>query len=276
MRFTKTFSLAAFAGALALTSLHASEWDKKTTITINAPVQIPSTILQPGTYTLKLMDSASDRHIVTVWDKDGMHLITTILAIPNYRLKPSGESKFTFWETSAGKPAALRAWFYPGDNFGQEFAYPKSTAQQLSTVTHDEVPTLSAQDESKFGPTSKNEGTQMATTNDKRTPVESAPVETATSAPVTTTTSEPSVAPEPTPAQVVSAAATAPSNSETATALSSPDPVASPAPSAAQAPSGSAPSAMPETSSNWNETMSFGLLLSLTGLSTFLVRKRSR
>ena len=270
MRSTTILSLAAFAGAFAVTSLHASKWDKKTTITINAPVQIPSTTLQPGTYTLKLLDSASDRHIVTVWDKDGMHLITTLLAIPNYRLKPTGESKFTFWETSAGQPAALRAWFYPGDNFGQEFAYPKSTAQQLSTATHDEVPTLSAQDEAKFG-ANKNEGTQMATSNEKSTTVETAPIETATAAPVTTAVNEPTSAPEPTPAQVVSAATTAPTNAEPATALSSPDPVA-----ADQAPSSSAPGAMPETASKWNETMSFGLLLSLTGLSTFLVKKRSR
>ena len=51
--------------------------------------------------------------------------MTTILAIPNYRLQPTGKTVFTFWETPPGQPKALRAWFYPGDNFGQEFAYPK-------------------------------------------------------------------------------------------------------------------------------------------------------
>ena len=74
MRTMLTLSLAAFVGTLALSPLHADEWDKKTIITIETPVQLPSTTLQPGTYTLKLLDSASDRHIVTVWDKDGKHL----------------------------------------------------------------------------------------------------------------------------------------------------------------------------------------------------------
>jgi LPXTG-motif cell wall-anchored protein len=59
-------------------------------------------------------------------------VITTILAIPNYRLQPTGKSAFMFWETPAGQPRALRAWFYPGDNFGQEFAYPRSMYLQLS------------------------------------------------------------------------------------------------------------------------------------------------
>ena len=59
-------------------------------------------------------------------------------------------SSFTFWETPADQPTAVRAWFYPGDNFGQEFAYPKAKAQQLALVTHEEVPTLTDQEESKF------------------------------------------------------------------------------------------------------------------------------
>jgi hypothetical protein len=33
-----------------------------------------------------------------------------ILAIPNYRLKPTGASTFQFWETPAGQPRAMRAW----------------------------------------------------------------------------------------------------------------------------------------------------------------------
>jgi hypothetical protein len=48
-------------------------------------------------------------------------LVTTILAIPAYRLKPTDESQFSFYEAPAEQPQALRTWFYPGDNFGFEF-----------------------------------------------------------------------------------------------------------------------------------------------------------
>ena len=69
-------------------------------------------------------------------------IIATILAIPNYRLQPTGKSEFRFWETPAGNPRAMRAWFYPGDNFGQEFAYPKMTSIEIAKITGTPVPTV--------------------------------------------------------------------------------------------------------------------------------------
>ncbi len=93
-------------------------------------------------YVFKLLDSLSDRHIVQIFNSDETRIISTILAIPNYRLRPTGESTFQFWETPVGQPKAMRAWFYPGDNFGQEFAYPKSLSIQIAKTTHTPVPAI--------------------------------------------------------------------------------------------------------------------------------------
>jgi hypothetical protein len=41
----------------------------------------------------------------------------------------------TFRERPAGQPEALRAWFYPGRNWGEEFVYPKAKAIELATTT---------------------------------------------------------------------------------------------------------------------------------------------
>ena len=141
--------IAAFASLAALAWLtpmaKADEWDKKTILTVcSERSRSPTAVLPPGTYTFKLLDSQSDRHIVQVFDKDGMHLITTILAIPNYRLQPTGKSTFSFWEVPAGQPPAMRAWFYPGDNFGQEFAYPKNMSAQIAASAKVTVPTVTA------------------------------------------------------------------------------------------------------------------------------------
>jgi hypothetical protein len=122
----------------------ADQWDKKTVITVNEPIQVPNQVLPAGTYVIKLLDSPSDRHIVQIFNADQSHLFTTILAIPNYRLQPTGKTVVTFWETPPGQPKAMRAWFYPGDNFGQEFAYPKSAAVQIAAVSHQTVPTTEA------------------------------------------------------------------------------------------------------------------------------------
>src|SRR6266550_7808220 len=142
------FGVALIAAAVT-PSVKADEWDKKTIVTINEPVQMPSccnadhvVVLQPGTYVLALVDSLSDRHIVRVFEQDQKTVITTILAIPNYRLQPTDKSTFRFWETPAGQPRAMRAWFYPGDNFGQEFAYPKMESIAIAKVTRTPVPTV--------------------------------------------------------------------------------------------------------------------------------------
>ena len=134
----------ALLGVALAPSARADEWNKKTILTVNEEIQVPNTVLPPGKYVMKLMDSQSNRHIVQIFNADETHLITTILAIPNYRLQPTGHTVFGFWETPPGQPKALRAWFYPGDNFGQEFAYPKSAAVQIAATAHQPVPTTEA------------------------------------------------------------------------------------------------------------------------------------
>ena len=132
----------ALLGAMLTPSLQADEWNKKTVVTITETIQLPHTVLEPGTYVFKLADSLSDRHIVQIFSADETHVFATILAIPNYRLKPTGKSVFQFWETPAGNPRAMRAWFYPGDNFGQEFAYPKMKSVEIAKITKTAVPTV--------------------------------------------------------------------------------------------------------------------------------------
>ena len=145
-------TLAACIGVALLPTLQADTWDKKTTLTVNEPLQVPdcctashTITLQPGEYVMLLKDSLADRHIVQIFDKDQKHLITTILAVPNYRLEPTGKTVFQYWEVPAGQPQALRAWFYPGDNFGQEFAYPKETAAQIAAFVKTPVPAIAAE-----------------------------------------------------------------------------------------------------------------------------------
>jgi len=117
--------------AIGLIPFHAQadQWDKKTTLTIDQPMQVRDTYLEPGQYVFKLLNSSSDRHIVQIFNADQTHLINTIMAIPDYRVQVTGKSRFEMWETPAGSVKALKAWYYPGDNFGQEFPYPKHLRQ---------------------------------------------------------------------------------------------------------------------------------------------------
>lgn len=107
----------------AIPAAKADPWNKKTIVTLNDSLEIPGMVLDPGTYIFKLADSQSNRHIVQIWTEDGQQLITTILAVPAFRQRPSDESVFDLDERPADSPMALRTWFYPGDNTGQEFVY---------------------------------------------------------------------------------------------------------------------------------------------------------
>jgi len=151
MSHLKVFALASCVGLFSAAfapALKADQWNKKTVLTVNEALQVPNKTLQPGKYVMRLLDSPSNRHIVQIFDENDQHLITTVLAIPNYRLQPTGKTQFGFWETPVGQPKALRSWFYPGDNFGQEFAYPKNQAMVIASTVHQPVPTTYAQSES--------------------------------------------------------------------------------------------------------------------------------
>ena len=129
-----TLCCMALMGAALTASAWADDYNRKTVFTFSGPVEIPGVhlkgygVLPAGTYVFKIVDSQSDRHIVQIFSEDEKTVYATILAIPNYRLKVTDKTVVTFRERPAGEPEALRAWFYPGRNWGEEFVYPKGRA----------------------------------------------------------------------------------------------------------------------------------------------------
>lgn len=141
-KVSTTVCIAALLGAVSATSAKADDWNNKTVMTFSGPVEIPGVhqkgwgILPAGTYVFKLLDSQSDRHIVQIFSEDEKTVIATILAIPNYRLKATNKTVISFSERPAGEPDALRAWFYPGKNWGDEFVYPKARAMEIAKTAN--------------------------------------------------------------------------------------------------------------------------------------------
>jgi len=62
-----------------------------------------------------------------------------MLAIPDYRLKPADKPVIRFEERPSGTPEAIKAWFYPGDQYGQQFVYPHDRAVELAKRTNQKV-----------------------------------------------------------------------------------------------------------------------------------------
>jgi hypothetical protein len=139
---TKMMLLVGLGVLALLPGAKADEWNQKTVFTFSGPVEIPGQVLPAGTYVFKLANSHSNRNIVQVFNQDENRIFGTFLAIPDYHLRPSDKPIIKFAERAAGSPEAIKAWFYPGRNYGHEFVYPKTEALALAKVNHTPVPSM--------------------------------------------------------------------------------------------------------------------------------------
>ncbi len=120
----------------------ADTLNKKTVITFSEPFEVPGVdaqVLPAGTYVFKVLESFGDLNIVQIFNADETHIFSTILAINNYRLKPTDKTVLSFRERGEGQPEAIKAWFYPGNSFGQEFVYSKKRATELAKLENEPV-----------------------------------------------------------------------------------------------------------------------------------------
>lgn len=130
-----TGSIAALA---VLLQARAAEPVKQTPFSINDPFEIPSMILEPGHYVFRLVEREPQRNVLDVfetvqlWTGDESRLISTLLTMPNYDQPTTDKTVFSFFERGPKQPKALRIWFAPGRNYGQEFVYPKLQAVELA------------------------------------------------------------------------------------------------------------------------------------------------
>jgi len=124
---------------LTAPAVYADEWDKATRITVNHPFEVPGTVLPAGTYIMKIADLASDRHVVQIFSDDESKLLATVIGIPDFRLEPTDNTVITFYETPDYGPLPIHSWFYPGRQFGIEFAYPEKRANEIAAVSEEQV-----------------------------------------------------------------------------------------------------------------------------------------
>lgn len=180
---TSTLCLAATFTAL-VPRAQADQWDKKTIVTFNQPVEISGTVLEPGTYVFKLVN-LTDRNIVQISDADQTHVYATILAMPDYRVNLPWKSKpkFGYRETADGAPPAIKDWFAPSDQFGQEFLYQPLPVTQVATAQPAAPAAMPAAMPEEPKPVQAQPEQQAAMTPPAAPAPEEQPVETAQAAP---------------------------------------------------------------------------------------------
>lgn len=229
-RIRNIAAAAACAGLMlapAAASAQATPADRNTKVTFSGPVSIPGKTLPAGTYTFRIADSPTNRHIVQVFDKDETQIIATLLAVPAEKMEAEGDPVITFKETPADRPPALHYWYYAGEKTGNEFVYPRSQAMAIAQASGEGVMAVDT-DSTNIDDW---KGTPTRVTATGQNPASSTTSSSTTSSDTTPTTAQPTTTPEPTPQ---SAAPTTPPQSQPSTAPPT-------------APQASAPTAAPAT-----------------------------
>ena len=81
-----------------------------------------------GMYAFELENNDSDRNIVRVLSEDANgkeSLVAIFFAVPDYVANTPEKPMIRLEERKSGAPEAVQSWFYPGNNTGWEFVYPK-------------------------------------------------------------------------------------------------------------------------------------------------------
>jgi hypothetical protein len=119
------------AGAVLLPAARADEWNEKTMMSFNQPVEIPGLALPAGTYWFVLSDNR-DRNVVQIYSEDWSKLEASMLTVPVYRQQSTSRTEIEFAERPHQTPEALVKWYYPGRLIGHEFLYPHNLEKRLN------------------------------------------------------------------------------------------------------------------------------------------------
>ena len=103
---------------------------------VSEQMQIPGRVLEPGTYSIQIMDHLSDRMIIRV-DQGGSGE-TTFLALPKSQVAKLAHPGPIFLSAKVKGMAALRGFEFP-DGTIAEFVYPKAEAVALAKANNSEV-----------------------------------------------------------------------------------------------------------------------------------------
>jgi hypothetical protein len=223
----KIACIAAVAAVGLAPTARADEFTKLTLLTFSGPVEVPGITLPAGTYRFSLADPETGRRVVKIADKDGTKTYGMFISMPNQRMTPSNKPVVMFKESAAGAPPAVQVWFYPGETYGYEFAYPHDQALKIARATHQ--PVLAYTDHSAASATEQDRIASMKTAEVARIDENDKPVSTDEALKESTTARAP--APAPAPASAGRANGPAAADTPVATAGSNAAPPPAPKPS---------------------------------------------
>ncbi|HEX6177661.1 MAG TPA: hypothetical protein VF057_04840 [Thermoanaerobaculia bacterium] len=139
----KAMAIAAFALLIAVPGAFAQNAPEASILPVTEPLDVGGTILQPGTYTIRVLPSLTDRNKIQITNQDGSKVFATVLTVP-HQLEPGEEvpnTTFVYFPASDGMPRALRTWFAsdPPGRHGHDIVYEEDRAKVLARLANANV-----------------------------------------------------------------------------------------------------------------------------------------
>lgn len=132
------------AFALLISTAAFAQTPEVSVLPVTEPLDVGGTILEPGTYHIRVIPSTTDRNKIQVTSVDGTKVFATALSVP-HPLEPGEEvpsTTFIYYPAGEGQPRALRTWFAPNPEAsqgGHDIVYDESRAKQLARLANSRV-----------------------------------------------------------------------------------------------------------------------------------------
>jgi len=110
---------------------------------VTEPLDVGGTVIQPGTYAIRVIPAADGRNKVQVTSRDGQKVFATVLTIP-HELEPGEKipnTTFIYFPATPDHPRALRTWFAanPPGGHGHDIVYSEGRAKALAVASNSNV-----------------------------------------------------------------------------------------------------------------------------------------
>jgi hypothetical protein len=128
-----------WCAVLALSPLVAA--GSSSEFTTSEPTNIPGLTLDPGSYSIQVIDRLSGRDIVRI-DAPGGRLHYSFLALENPGIPKPAKPGRVFWNHPAGGKRYVRGWLLPQTSSVLEFVYPKAEAVAIAKSNDAKVPAI--------------------------------------------------------------------------------------------------------------------------------------
>lgn len=131
--------MAVVAFAILVSTAAFAQTPEVSVLPVTEPLDVGGTIIQPGTYHIRVVPSNTDRNKIQVMSTDGTKVFATALTVP-HPFEPGEESPsttFIYYPAGEGQPRALRTWFAPNPDAsqgGHDIVYNENRAKQLARL----------------------------------------------------------------------------------------------------------------------------------------------